>query len=127
MAMSVPWYASYAFPQGQGGYWGPVPVTTTSTGWTWDVEFSPVSGSLYARASISNLFGLEGDFWAAGGIVQYRTKDASGKVTTHNFDQPYTDGLTPIVWANNVESVTFGWSIYGGNFCAATINMEIWI
>jgi hypothetical protein len=125
--MSGPWYAGYAFPQAWGGGQSPDPVTPGDASWTWDVEFGPVGGLLYARTSIHNIFVEEGTFWCGGGIVEYRTRNSNGTDTKHPVWQSNADGIAHYIWDHNVDSVTFGWLVEGGNFCECRINLEIWI
>ena len=73
--MSGPWYVGSATPQAWNGGTSPDPVTTANPDWTWDVEFGPVGGSLYAKTTLHDVSDIGGGtFWVAGGIVDYRTK-----------------------------------------------------
>ena len=126
--MSTPWYAGSADPQAWGGGQSPDPVTPGDTSWTWDVEFAPVSQSLYARASLAFLSNIGGGTgWVGGGIVAYRTRNSDGSDTNHPVGQSGVDGIVDLMWDSNVDSVTFGWLVEGDNFCYGRINMEIWI
>jgi hypothetical protein len=126
--MSGPWYAGHADPQASNGGQSPDPVTTGDSSWTWDINFGPVSGSLYARTSMNTISMIGGGTaWAGGGIVQYRTRNQNGSDTVHNVGQGAVDGYADYIWDHNVDSVTFGWIIEGDNFCWSRLNMEIWI
>ncbi len=128
--MSGPWYAGNIDASAMFGGQSPDPVTTADSSWTWDVEFSPVQGSLYARASI-NTFGemSGGSNYFGGGVVQYRTRNKNGKDTVHAVgpSDPNGDGYVNMIWDQNVDSVTFGWFIGGDNYCWGRLNMELWI
>lgn len=124
--MSTPWYASSADPSASGGGTSPDPVTVSDSGWTWDVEFSPVSQSLYARTSVSFVGNIGGgSSWVGGGIVSYRTRNSDGSDTIHSVGGP--NGIADYMWDSNVDSVTFGWLIEGDNVSFGSLNMEIWI
>jgi hypothetical protein len=126
--MSTPWYAGYADSQASNGGQSPDPVTTSDSSWTWDLEFGPVSGSLYARASLNTLSIIGGGTaWSGGGVVEYRTRNQDGSDNVHNVGQGAVDGYVDYIWDNNVDSVTFGWIIEGDNFCWSRINLEVWI
>jgi hypothetical protein len=126
--MSVPWYAGNADSQASGGGQSPDPVTSGDPSWTWDVEFDPVGGSLYARASLTFLSIIGGGTaWSGGGIVSYRTRNPDGSDTLHAVGQSGVDGIVDYIWDSNVDAVTFGWLIEGDNFCWSRLNMEIWI
>jgi hypothetical protein len=123
--MAQPWFAGSADPSAWGGGSGPDPVILGDTSWTWDVEFAPVS--MYARTSLnrfSNIGGGSG--WLLSGIVAYSTRNADGSDTLHLVGQGNADGLADLAWDSNVDSVTFGWTIEGDNYCDGNINMEIW-
>lgn len=125
--MSTPWYSSSAYPWAQGGFSGPDPITMGSSGWTWDVEFKPVSGSLYARSCLGTFTNIGGDTgWILSGIVEYRTRNANGSDTVHHIGQANVDGVVAFAWDHNVDSVTFGWTIEGDDFVQSRVVMEIW-
>jgi hypothetical protein len=103
-------------------------VTTGDTSWTWDLEFGPVAGSLYARASLNTFANIGGGSgWCGGGIVEYRTRNQGGSDTVHPVGQSGQDGYVDFAWDNDVVSVTFGWIVEGDNLCQGRLNMEIWI
>ncbi len=123
--MAQPWFAGHADPWAQGGGSGPDPVTSADTSWTWDVEFSPAS--VYARTSLNRFSNIGGDTaWLLSGIVAYRTRNSKGQDTVHHVGQGNADGLADFMWDSNVDSVTFGWTIEGDDYCDGNINMEIW-
>ena len=124
--MSTPWFASHADPKATGGGASPDPVTEANTNWTWDVEFDPVSQSVYARASLCNFTNIGGDSGSvSGGIVQYRTRK-NGVDTIHHVGLSGHDGIADFMWDSNVDSVTFGWMIEGDDIVEGGINFEIW-
>jgi hypothetical protein len=126
--MSGPWYAARADSQASGGGESPDPVAIGDPSWTWDVEFNPVSSSLYARASLNTLSIIGGGTaWSGGGIVQYRTRKGDGVDSNHPVGQGGVDGYVDFIWDTHVDSVTFGWIVEGDNFCWSRLNMEIWI
>lgn len=125
--MSVPWYAGSFYATAMFGGQSPDPVTTADQSWTWDLEFSPVKSSLYARASL-NTFGIVGggSNMSGCGIVEYRTRNKNGKDTVHHVGNSDPDGYVDFMWDTNVDSVTFGWIIQGDNYCWGRLNMEVW-
>lgn len=126
--MSTPWYSLNVYPIAWNGGAGPDPITTGDTSWTWDAEFDPVAGSLYARSCLgtfSNIGGGSG--WILSGVIEYRTRNQDGSDTLHPVGQSDPDGMVAIAWDNNVDSVTFGWTIEGDNVCESRVNLEIWI
>lgn len=128
IVMSTPLFAGSAEPWGSGGFTSPDPVTTANPSWTWDLEFDPVAGSLYARSTL-NSFAIigGGSGWCGGGIVEYRTRNQDGSDTVHSVGQSADDGYVDLIWDNNVDSVTFGWILEGDNYCDGRLNMEIWV
>jgi hypothetical protein len=124
--MSVPFFAGRAEPESTNGGESPDPVTTADSSWTWDVEFSPVSGTLYAKASINTFILFGGTGWGGGGVIEYRTRDHKGKDTVHHVGQSGIDGYVDYIWSNNVDSVTFGWISEGDSYCFCRLNFEIW-
>lgn len=127
--MSDLWFLGSADPWADGGFSGPDPVTIGNTSWTWDVEFSTNNNQwTYARSSL-NTFALigGGSGWVTSGIVQYRTRGSGGTDTLHPVGQSDQNGVVDFINDRSVDSVTFGWSIEGDNFCQGKINMEIWV
>jgi hypothetical protein len=126
--VSGPWFVGHEALTATNGGASPDPVTTGDASWTWDLEFNPVSSSLYARVALdffSNIGGGSG--WAGGGVVQYRTRSIGGGDTVHHVGQSSQDGFADFIWDTNVDSVTFGFLVEGDNFCEGRINMEVWI
>ena len=127
--MSDLWFLGNADPWGEYGFSGPDPVTTGSSGWTWDLEFTTSTSQwTYARSSL-NSFALigGGDGWVVSGIVQYRTRDAHGVDTVHPVGQSDPDGVVDFINDGGVDSVTFGWTLDADNFCKGKINFEVWV
>src|ERR1700752_4957561 len=107
--MSDLWFIGSANPWGQGGFQGPDPVTPSSSGWTWDLEFTTTSSQwTYARSSL-NSFALigGGSGWVVSGIVEYRTRNSSQVDVVHNVGQTDPDGVVDFINDHSVVSVTF--------------------
>lgn len=123
--MAQPWFAGSADSWASGGGSGPDPVILGDTSWTWDVEFPPAG--VYARTSMNRFANIGGGSgWLLSGIVAYSTRNADGSDTLNLIGQGNADGLADYMWDSNVDSVTFGWTIEGDNYCDGNINMEIW-
>jgi hypothetical protein len=126
--MSDLWFLGNADPWGDNGFSGPDPVTIGS-GWTWDLEFTTSTSQwTYARSSLNSFILIGGGTgWVISGIVQYRTRDARGVDTVHSVGQSDPDGVVDFINDTGVDSVTFGWTLDGDNFCKGKINFEVWV
>jgi hypothetical protein len=127
--MSDLWFLGSANPWGDNGFSGPDPITTGDTSWTWDLEFTTSSTQwTYARSSL-NSFSLigGGSGWVLSGIVQYRTRGSNGADTIHPVGQSNPDGVVDFMNDKSVDSVTFGWTLEGDNYCQGRINFEVWV
>ena len=127
--MSTPWYAGFVEPWELGNS-SPDPVTIASPSWSWDLQFDPVAGSLYARSTL-NTFSLIGGGTGrcGGGIIEYAILNPEFQTMprVNHVGQSADDGYADLIWDNYVCSVTFGWIVEADNYCRGRLNMEIWI